>query len=75
METWIDKRLDIVASRCGLTPHQRVILARLIKGETAKEIARAIGIAPLTVAFHRKRICKRVGVRAGRLAYRILVEG
>jgi DNA-binding CsgD family transcriptional regulator len=46
-----------------LTPRERVVLAHIVKGETNKEIARALNIGPRTVEFHRANIMRKLGAR------------
>jgi DNA-binding CsgD family transcriptional regulator len=57
--------------RCGpfpghglLTPRERVVLAQIVKGASAKESARTLGISPRTVEFHRSRIMHKLGARS-----------
>jgi DNA-binding CsgD family transcriptional regulator len=44
-----------------LTPKERVVLCQLLKGASAKESARMLGISPRTVEFHRGNIMRKVG--------------
>ena len=44
-----------------LTPKERVVLCQLLKGASAKESARLLGISPRTVEFHRANIMRKVG--------------
>jgi DNA-binding CsgD family transcriptional regulator len=44
-----------------LTPKERVVLAQVVKGATAKESARVLGISPRTVEFHRANIMRKLG--------------
>jgi DNA-binding CsgD family transcriptional regulator len=46
-----------------LTPRERVVFAQLVRGDTTKEAARAIGISPRTVEFHRANIMKKFDAR------------
>lgn len=55
-------RVDI-ADSWPLTPRERVVLAQIIKGASAKESARALGISPRTVEFHRANIMQKLGAR------------
>lgn len=45
----------------GLTPRQTEILRLVASGQTTKEVARALGISPKTVEFHRSQIMSRIG--------------
>lgn len=46
-----------------LTVRQTEILRLVASGKTTKEIARALGISPKTVEFHRGRLMERISVR------------
>jgi DNA-binding CsgD family transcriptional regulator len=46
-----------------LTQRERVVLAQIAKGASAKEGARALGISPRTVEFHRSSIMHKLGAR------------
>jgi DNA-binding CsgD family transcriptional regulator len=39
-----------------LTPRERATLAQIVSGASSKEAARALGVSPRTVEFHRKNI-------------------
>ena len=45
----------------ALTPRQTEILRLVASGQTTKEAARALGISPKTVEFHRSQIMNRIG--------------
>ncbi|HVY02113.1 MAG TPA: response regulator transcription factor [Caulobacterales bacterium] len=47
----------------GLTSRQKDVLAQLLKGQSSKEIARALGIAEGTVKIHLAAIYRAAGVR------------
>ena len=47
----------------GLTSRQRDVLGQLMKGQSSKEIARALSIAEGTVKIHLAAIYRAVGVR------------
>ncbi len=55
----INERDDAVSS--GLTSRQTEILRLVASGQTTKEVARALGISPKTVEFHRSQIMSRIG--------------
>ena len=45
-----------------LTPREQRIVKLIAQGKSSKEIAEALGISPLTVGTHRKRICSKFNV-------------
>lgn len=47
----------------SLTARERAVLAHIVKGSSAKETARALGIGPRTVEFHRANIMKKLGTK------------
>jgi DNA-binding CsgD family transcriptional regulator len=47
----------------SLTPRERVALAQIVRGASSKEAARALGISPRTVEFHRANIMHKLGTR------------
>ena len=47
-----------------LTGRQREVLQLLAEGKLAKEVADVLGIAPVTVIYHKKRIMHVLGVRS-----------
>jgi len=47
----------------NLTPRELEVLRMLSKGSANKEIARAIGVAEVTVKLHTRRILEKLGVR------------
>ena len=46
-----------------LTPRERATLAHIVKGASSKETARALGISPRTVEFHRANIMRKLSAR------------
>jgi DNA-binding CsgD family transcriptional regulator len=46
-----------------LTPRERAVLAQIVKGASNKEAARALGISPRTVEFHRTNILRKLDAR------------
>jgi DNA-binding CsgD family transcriptional regulator len=46
-----------------LTPRERETLAEIARGASSKEAARALGISPRTVEFHRANIMRKLGAR------------
>ena len=46
-----------------ITSAERAVLAHLVIGATSKEAARALGISPKTVDFHRASMMKKLGAK------------
>jgi DNA-binding CsgD family transcriptional regulator len=46
-----------------LTPRERMTVAEIARGASNKEAARALGISPRTVEFHRANIMRKLDVR------------
>jgi DNA-binding CsgD family transcriptional regulator len=46
-----------------LTPRERMVLAQIVRGVSSKEAARALGIAPRTIEFHRANIMQKLGAK------------
>jgi DNA-binding CsgD family transcriptional regulator len=44
-----------------LTPRERLVLSHTLRGGSAKEVGRLLGLSPRTVEFHRKNIMAKVG--------------
>jgi DNA-binding CsgD family transcriptional regulator len=59
----LDTLSDSFLGHATLTPRERVVLAQIVRGFSNKEIARAFGISPRTVEFHRTNLLKKVGAR------------
>jgi DNA-binding CsgD family transcriptional regulator len=53
---------EAAISSLGLTPRECEILAALVSGQSNKELARALDIAPDTVKTHLSRIYDKLGV-------------
>ncbi len=56
------------------TPRELEVLRMLAKGAPNKEIARAIGVAEVTVKLHTRRILEKLGVRNRAAAAAIAVS-
>jgi DNA-binding CsgD family transcriptional regulator len=62
-DTWNwDTRVDRAAERYALTARQRQVLARLVRGDSNRQIALELGCAEDTVEVHVTAIHKKVGV-------------
>jgi DNA-binding CsgD family transcriptional regulator len=46
-----------------LTERERAVLSHIVRGSSSKEAARALGISPRTVDFHRANIIQKLGVK------------
>ena len=58
-----------------LTPRERVTLAQIVRGASSKEAARALGVSPRTIEFHRANLMRKLGVRnTADLMRRVLAE-
>jgi DNA-binding CsgD family transcriptional regulator len=47
----------------SLTPRERVALAQIVRGASSKEAARALGISPRIVEFHRANVMRKLGAK------------
>ena len=46
-----------------LTQKEKIVLAQIVRGAATKEAARALGVSPRTIEFHRANIMKKLGTR------------
>ncbi|MCB1783253.1 MAG: response regulator transcription factor [Alphaproteobacteria bacterium] len=60
-----DKRDGIYSTidEIGFTPRENQVLTHLIKGESNKEIARALDLQVVTVKLHVRGICRKLGAK------------
>lgn len=67
---------DTTAKRVGLTPREREVLARLVAGDSNKEIAANLGITAKTAMHHTSSIYRKLDVRgrAGAVAWAVRQE-
>ena len=56
----------VLSSLYGLSPREREIVAAVVRGDTTKEIAARLSIAPATVKEHLDRACAKTGARGRR---------
>lgn len=62
--------------RDALTPRERVVLTQLVRGRSNREVARALGVSPRTIEFHRGNIMKKLGANnSADLVRKVLREG
>jgi DNA-binding CsgD family transcriptional regulator len=47
----------------SLTPRERATLAQIVRGASSKEAARALGVSPRTVEFHRANVMQKLGAK------------
>jgi DNA-binding CsgD family transcriptional regulator len=63
----LTRALDILSrpfpGHASLTPRERTALAQIVKGASSKEAARALGISPRTVEFHRANVMQKLGAK------------
>jgi len=63
----LDDALDVMSKPFSgqelLTPRERATLAQIVRGASSKEAARALGVSPRTVEFHRANIMKKLDAR------------
>jgi FixJ family two-component response regulator len=54
-------KLNLVRARVGtLTPREREVFERVIRGDTNKEIARALGCTERTIKAHRQKVMEKM---------------
>jgi DNA-binding CsgD family transcriptional regulator len=58
-----------------LTERERAVLAQIVKGASSKEAARALGISPRTVDFHRANIMEKLGAKNTADLMRLVLSG
>jgi DNA-binding CsgD family transcriptional regulator len=58
-----EQELDRALAGNLITSAERALLAHLVIGATSKEAARALGISPKTVDFHRASMMKKLGAK------------
>jgi FixJ family two-component response regulator len=57
--------LDMVRAHIGkLTPRERQVFERIIRGQTNKQVANALGSTERTVKAHRQRVMKKMQVQS-----------
>jgi len=69
-------RSGVLSRLYSLSPRERDVLARLVRGESTKEIAAVLSISPYTVQDHIDSACGKVGVRGRRaLLAKLFLDG
>ena len=59
----------------SLTPRERATLAQIARGASSKESARALGVSPRTIEYHRANIMRKLGAKnTADLIRRVLAE-
>ena len=57
--------LDVVRAHIGkLTPRERQVFERIVRGQTNKQIANALGTTERTIKAHRQRVMKKMQVQS-----------
>ena len=65
MTRGLKSRLDIVRAHVSaLTPREREVFELVIRGDTNKHVARALGCTERTVKSHRQRVMEKMQVRS-----------
>ena len=72
--TVVAKDSEPLLADLGLSARERDVLALLAAGRANKDIARALGIVPVTVSFHLTQIYRKLGVGSRTEAVRIAFE-
>jgi FixJ family two-component response regulator len=59
----LQDKMDIVRARIGtLTPRERQVFERIVRGDTNKHAARALGCSERTIKAHRQRVMDKMQV-------------
>lgn len=72
-----DKKKEITDAKEAykiLTPRQVEVVLRVAQGQTSRQIASELGIAPSTVKTHRRNICGELGLRGPNTLTRWSIE-
>jgi len=75
----LNSALDILSKpfpgHKSLTARERVTLAQIVRGASSKEAARALGVSPRTIDFHRANVMQKLGAKnTADLVRRVLGE-
>jgi FixJ family two-component response regulator len=61
----LKRKLDIVRAHiAALTPREREVFALIVRGNTNKHIARALGATERTIKAHRHRVMEKMQVHS-----------
>jgi FixJ family two-component response regulator len=61
----LKNKLNMVRARIAtLTPRERQVFELVIRGDTNKQIARALGCAGRTIKAHRQKVMEKMQVRS-----------
>jgi FixJ family two-component response regulator len=61
----LKSKLEVVrAHAAALTPRERQVFGRVIRGDTNKQVARALGCTERTIKVHRHRVMEKMQVRS-----------
>jgi len=66
-----EQRIEIERRLAGLTSREREVLYRVVKGESNRGMAAALGLSEKTIEFHRAKMMEKM--RAGSLAELIMM--
>ena len=65
MTRGLKSKLDVVRAHvAALTPRERQVFDLVIRGDTNKQVARALGCTERTIKAHRHRVMEKMQVRS-----------
>src|SRR5207247_225455 len=66
-----DVRLGGVAA---LSEREREVLARILDGDTNREVAKGLGVTSKAIEYHRARVMRKLGVRSAAELFRFCLD-
>jgi two-component system, LuxR family, response regulator FixJ len=61
-------------SVAALSEREREVLARILDGDTNRELAKALGVTSKAIEYHRARIMRKLGVRSAAELFRFCLD-